>query len=87
VIVVELVGPNVRRFALANDKVFATLALEPKYKLGLKLEDYTPRGAPNLEEVGKNGRVELGRKTPDALLPPSLIFTTSDGGTNWRLFR
>jgi hypothetical protein len=87
VIVVELVGPNVRRYALANDKVFSALALEPKYKLGLKLEDYTPRNAPNMEEAGKNGRLELRRKTPDALLPETLTFTTNDGGLNWRLFR
>jgi hypothetical protein len=87
VIVLELVGPNVRRYNLANDKVFSGLALEPKYKLGLKLEDYTPRAAPSIEEAGKNGRLELRRKTPDALLPETLIFTTTDGGVNWRLFR
>jgi hypothetical protein len=86
-VVVELVGPNVRRFAFSSDKVFAAFALEPKYKLGLKLEDYTPRGAPNIEEAGKNGRLELRRKSSDALLPQTLVFATKDGGVNWSLIR
>jgi hypothetical protein len=87
VVVVELVGPNVRRFSFANDKIFAALALEPKYKLGLKLEDYTPRAAPKIEEAGKNGRLELQRKIRDALLPETLVFATKDGGVNWSLVR
>jgi hypothetical protein len=87
VVVVELVGPNVRRFAFSNDKGFSALALEPKFKLGLKLEDYTPRAAPNIEEAGKNGRLELRRKSPDAVLPQTLIFATKDGGVNWSLVR
>ncbi|MFN3266302.1 MAG: hypothetical protein ACK41E_05615 [Deinococcales bacterium] len=87
VVVIELVGPVIRRFSFIDDRVFSALALDPKFKLGLRLEDYTPRAAPNIEEAGKNGRLELRRKTPDPILPTTLVFSTYDGGINWSLVR
>ena len=81
--IVEFLGPSVKRYALSNDKVFSGFALEPKFKLGLKLIDYTPRGAPNLEEAGKRGRLELRRIKSDPNFPVSLVFTTDNGGATW----
>jgi hypothetical protein len=84
--VVEYVGPTVKRFQLANDKTFSTLALEPKYQLGLKLEDYAI-GAPSIDEEGKNGRIELRRIKTSPEFPAKLVFITSDGGSSWALDR
>ncbi len=81
--VVELVGPSVKRFVLANDKAFSSFALATKFKLALKLEDYVPRGAPNIEEAGKNGWLELKRKQANPDLPEVLRFTTINGGATW----
>ncbi len=81
--VVELVGPSIRRYSLSNDKTFSSFALLPKFKLGLKLADYTPRGAPSLEEAGKNGRLELRRIKQDPNFPDVLVFTTNNAGATW----
>ncbi len=81
--IVEFLGPSVKRYALSNDKVFSSFALEPKFKLGLKLIDYTPRGVPNIEEAGKRGRLELRRVKSDPNFPTSLVFTTQNGGSSW----
>jgi hypothetical protein len=81
--VVEFLGPSVKRFELANDKVFSSFALDPKFKLGLKLLDYTPRGAPRLEETGLNGRLELRRIKLDPIFPETLVFRTQNGGNTW----
>ncbi len=81
--VIEFLGPSVKRFSLANDKAFSSFALEAKFKLGLKLEDYTPRNAPSLEEAGKRGRLELVRLKSDPIFPSQLLFTTTNGGATW----
>jgi hypothetical protein len=84
--IVEYVGPAVKRFKLENDKTFSNLALEPKYQLGLKLEDYSI-GAPSVDEEGKRGRLELTRIKTSAEFPAKLVFTTTDGGSSWVLDR
>ena len=81
--VVEFLGPSVKRYALSNDKAFSSFALEPKFKLGLKLIDYTPRGVPNIEEAGKRGRLELRRIKSDPNFPATLVFTTQSSGATW----
>lgn len=83
--VVEFIGPTVKRFLFANDKTFSSYALNPKFKLGLKLEEYTPNGAPTLDEAGKNGRLELKRLKLDSSFPNRLLFSTSNGGATWSL--
>jgi hypothetical protein len=84
--VVEYVGPAVKRFKLENDKAFSTLALEPKYELGLKLEDYVI-DAPTVDEAGQRGRLELRRTKVSAEFPAKLVFTTENGGSSWALDR
>jgi hypothetical protein len=81
--IVEFLGPSVKRYTLANDKAFSSFALDPKFKLGLKLLDYVPRGAPSIEETGKRGRLELRRIKQDVAFPASLVFTTDNGGATW----
>jgi hypothetical protein len=81
--VIEFIGPSVKRYVLANDKAFSSFALEAKFKLGLKLLDYTPRGAPNLDEAGKRGRLELRRMKLDPNFPSTLVFVTENGGATW----
>lgn len=81
--VVEFIGPSVKRYSFANDKAFSSFALEEKFKLGLKLSDYTPRGAPSIDEAGKRGRLELRRLKSDPNFPVSLVFTTQNGGATW----
>ncbi len=84
--IVEYVGPVVKRFKLENDKLFSNLALEPKYQLGLKLEDYAI-AAPVIDEEGKRGRLELQRMKTSAEFPAKLVFTTDNGGSSWVLNR
>jgi hypothetical protein len=81
--IVEFLGPSVKRYAFSNDKTFSSFALEPKFKLGLKLLDYVPRGAPSIEEAGKRGRLELKRIKQDSAFPATLVFTTDNGGATW----
>ncbi len=81
--VIEFLGPSVKRFVLANDQAFSSFALEAKFKLGLKLEDYRPQAAPSLEEAGKRGRLELSRIKSDPIFPSRLVFTTTNGGATW----
>ncbi len=84
--VVELVGPNVHNWDASGDKGLTALILEPRWKLGLKLDDYVA-GAPSINEDGKGGRVELRRIAPNPAFPERLIFTTADGGVSWTFDR
>jgi hypothetical protein len=84
--IVEYVGPAVKRFKLENDKTFSNLALDPKYQLALKLEDYRV-AAPNVDEEGQRGRLELRRIKTSTEFPEKLVFTSADGGSSWVLDR
>lgn len=81
-VVVELVGPYVRTYRALENAELAKLVVDPRWKLGLKLEDYASR-APVLGEDGLRGRWVLERATPTAGLPSRLVFDTTDGGTTW----
>jgi hypothetical protein len=78
-VVVELVGPEVRTYRALQNPDLAKLVVDARWKLGLKLEDYTAR-APVLGEDGKVGRWTLERTTPTSGLPSRLVFDTTDGG-------
>jgi hypothetical protein len=82
--IVELVGPTVRNWNAASDKDLTAIILEPRWKLGLQLEDYA-LGAPSIDEDGKNGRVTLQRLAPDPQFPQGFVFTTTNGGSSWVL--
>ena len=85
-VVVELVGPEVRRYRALENADLAKLVVDARWKLGLKLEDYASR-APVLGEDGKNGRWVLERVAATAGLPSRLVFDTADGGLTYALNR
>ena len=85
-IVVELVGPNVRVFDANKNADLAALAVEPRWKLGLKLADYKA-GPPAIEEAGKRGTLVLERGVPASGLPGRLVLETEDGGATYKLNR
>jgi hypothetical protein len=82
--VVELVGPTVQTFDAATDKDLTAIVLEPRWKLGLKLEDYE-MSAPTIAEDGKQGSVTLQRLKSDRAFPAAFIFNTVNGGATWTL--
>jgi hypothetical protein len=84
--VVELVGPTVRTWDATSDKDLTAIILEPRWKLGLRLEDYAA-SAPVIDEEGKTGRVTLNRTTPNPQFPSSFVFSTQNGGSSWVLNR
>ena len=82
--VVELVGPTVQTFDASSDRDLTAIVLEPRWKLGLKLEDYE-LSAPNIAEDGKNGSVTLQRVKSDRSFPATFLFNTQNGGATWTL--
>jgi hypothetical protein len=81
-VVVELVGPYVRRYNAAQNPDIVKLVADPRWKLQLKLADYAAK-APVLGEDGKNGRLVFERTSLAAGLPARLVFNTSDGGASY----
>lgn len=83
--VVELVGPVVRRWQATQDRGLTQLAVEPRWNLRLRAEDYAAR-APEIAE-DRTGRLVLERTEPAADLPARLVFTTENAGSSWILDR
>lgn len=80
--IIELVGPTVKSWNASNDKTLNAVLLEPRWKLGLQLSDYSA-GAAEIDEAGKVGRVALTRVKPDPAFPLRLNFTSDNGGSTW----
>ncbi len=80
--VLELVGPNVREYDAQNQPDLVKLTLEPRWKLGLKISDYTAN-APVINETGKIGKLVLQRKSPSAGMPQQFVLNTQDGGASY----
>ena len=85
-IVVELVGPSVRVFDANKNPDLAALAVEPRWKLGLKLSEYKA-SAPMLDSEGRRGTLTLERGVPASGLPQKLVLETEDGGATYKLNR
>lgn len=83
--VVELVGPAVRRWRASQDPGLARLAVEPRWNLKLRTEDYAAR-APEIAEDG-SGRLVLERTETAPGLPTRLVLTTPNAGATWTLDR
>lgn len=83
--VVELVGPVVRQWRAMQDRGLTELAVEPRWNLRLRAEDYAAR-APEIAE-DRTGRLVLERTEPAADLPARLVFTTENAGSTWALDR
>lgn len=81
-VVIELVGPYVRRYSVSQNADIVKLVADQRWKLQLKLSDYSAT-APMLGEDGKNGRWTLERVNAAAGLPSRLVFNTNDGGASW----
>jgi hypothetical protein len=82
-VIVELVGPLIKTFEASKDTALNKLLLEPRWKLGLKLEDYQA-SVPQIDDAGKNVRLTLDRIVPNRRFPTKLIMQSKDGGSSWQ---
>jgi hypothetical protein len=82
-VIVELVGPLVKTFDATTDQALTKLVLEPRWKLGLKLEDYQA-AVPKIDDSGKRIRIELNRKTANRAFPTTLVMQSKDGGSSFQ---
>jgi hypothetical protein len=82
-VIVELVGPLIKTFEASKDSALNKLLLEPRWKLGLKLDDYQA-SVPQLDDAGKNARLTLERIVPNRDFPTKLVMQSKDGGSSWQ---
>jgi hypothetical protein len=82
-VIVELVGPLVKTFEASKDIALSKLLLEPRWKLGLKLDDYQA-SVPQMDDAGKNVRLNLERIVPNRNFPAKLMLQSKDSGSSWQ---
>jgi hypothetical protein len=82
-VIVELVGPLIKTFEASKDTALNKLLLEPRWKLGLKLEDYQAT-VPQIDDAGKNVRLTLDRIVANRSFPAKLVLQSKDGGSSWQ---